>query len=102
MVNINTSVPGASVVLDGKEVGTTPITGLKVKNSTNSNRIIIQKEGYATVQRTLAKETKTANAVAVGVGYFLCWLVVPMLLWINAAWIEGPVPDQYFVLTGES
>jgi hypothetical protein len=100
LVNINTNVPGAQVVLDGKVLGTTPITGVKIKNSPSRNyRVVIEKEGYETLQRTLQKETKTAAATAVVVGYVLSWLILPMLLWINGIWIEGPVPDQYFVLT---
>jgi hypothetical protein len=99
-VNINTNVPGAQVTVDGKTLGATPIFEAKIKNSTGKTyQVIIEKEGYETMRGVLQKETKSANAAAVVVGYALCWLVLPMLLWINGAWMEGPVPDQYFVLT---
>ncbi|MDR2159165.1 MAG: PEGA domain-containing protein [Treponema sp.] len=98
-VNINTNVPGAQVVLDGKVLGATPITGVKIKNSSGkSYSIIIEKEGYETLHRSLQKETKTGNATAVVIGYVFSWAILPMLLWINGLWTEGPVPDQYFVL----
>jgi hypothetical protein len=100
LVNINTNVPGAQVVLDGKILGATPITEIKIKNSVGKNyRVIIEKEGYETLQRTLQTETKTAAVTAVVVGYVFSWALLPMLLWINGLWMEGPVPDQYFVLT---
>jgi hypothetical protein len=88
------------VILNGKVVGTTPITGLEVKNSVSTSyRVVIEKEGYETLQKHLQRETKTANVTAVVIGYIFSWALLPMLLWINGLWIEGPVPDQYFVLT---
>ncbi|MDR3191934.1 MAG: PEGA domain-containing protein [Treponema sp.] len=98
-VNINTNVPGASVVVDGRIIGNTPIQQVKIKNSSGrSYQVIIEKEGYETFRGKLATETKTANAVAAGVGYVFSWLLLPMFLYINALWIEGPQPDQYFIL----
>jgi uncharacterized protein YcfL len=98
-VNINTNVPGASVVVDGKPLGNTPIEKVKIKNSSGrSYPIIIEKEGYETVRGVLATETKSANATAVVVGYVFSWLLLPAFLCINALWIEGPQPNQYFVL----
>jgi hypothetical protein len=98
-VNINTNVPGASVVVNGKMLGSTPVQRVKIKNSSGSGyQVIIEKEGYETFRGRLATETKTANAVAVGVGYVFSWLLLPLFLCINALWIEGPQPEQYFVL----
>jgi predicted S18 family serine protease len=98
-VNINTNVPGAQVTLNGQSLGTTPITKVKVKNGTGkSYGVVIEKEGYETLQRNLKVETKTANATAVIVGYVLSFAVLPLLLCINGLWIDGPAPDQYFVL----
>jgi hypothetical protein len=98
-VNITTNVPDASVVVNGKMLGNTPIHQVKIKNSSGSGyQVIIEKEGYETFRGRLATETKTANAVAVGVGYVFSWLLLPAFLCINALWIEGPQPDQYFVL----
>jgi hypothetical protein len=98
-VNINANVPGASVVVNGRMIGNTPIQQVKIKNSSGrSYQVIIEKEGYETFRGNLATETKTANAVAVGAGYVFSWLLLPMFLYINALWIEGPQPDQYFIL----
>jgi hypothetical protein len=98
-VNITTNAPGAQVVLNGKMLGITPITDVKVKNSSGqSYNVIIEKEGYKTLYRKLETETKTANATAVVIGYIFSWAILPALLCINALWMEGPVPDQYFVL----
>jgi hypothetical protein len=99
MVNITTNVPEALVAVDGKVVGNTPVERVKIKNSSGRRYpVIIQKEGYETFQGALTTETKSAAATAVVVGYVFSWLGLPMLLWINALWIEGPQPDQYFVL----
>jgi hypothetical protein len=98
-VNINANVPDASVVLDGVPVGKTPLTNITVKN--NAGRaypIIIEKDGYETLQRTLTSETKMANAVATYIGYAFCWLILPLPLLINLQWVNGPVENQYFVL----
>ncbi|MDR0449984.1 MAG: PEGA domain-containing protein [Treponema sp.] len=98
-VNINTNVPDASVTVDGRLIGNTPLQKVKIKNSSGkSYRIIIEKEGYETFRGALATEIKSANAVAIGVGYVFSWLLLPMFLWINALWIEGPQPNQYFIL----
>ncbi|MDR1277121.1 MAG: PEGA domain-containing protein [Treponema sp.] len=99
LVNINTNVPGAQVVLDGKIIGATPINDYKVKNSAGKKyQVIIEKEGYEPVQRNLQTETKTANQVAVVIGYAFGILILPAFLMLNALWMEGPVPDQYFIL----
>jgi uncharacterized protein YcfL len=98
-VNINTNVPGASVVVNGRMIGDTPIQQVKIKNSSGKGyQVIIEKEGYETFQGRLTTETKSANVVAVGIGYAFCWLILPMFLYINALWVEGPQPDQYFML----
>jgi hypothetical protein len=87
------------VVVNGRMIGNTPIEQVKIKNSSGKGyRVIIEKEGYETFQGRLATETKTANAVAVGAGYIFSWLLLPALLLVNALWIEGPQPDQYFIL----
>lgn len=102
-VNINTNVPDALVVVDGKVAGTTPIQELPVKNSSGRRyQVIIQKEGYETYQGALNTETKTANATAAGIGYIFGILILPLFLCINALWVEGPQPDQYFILKEEA
>jgi hypothetical protein len=98
-INITTNVPDAFVVLDGKPIGNTPLTKIKVKNNSgNSYPIIIQKEGYETLQRTLQSETKWGSAVGAYMGYAFCWLLLPLPLLLNAKWINGPVKDHYFIL----
>jgi hypothetical protein len=99
-VNIDTNVPGAQVVLDGKAIGTAPITRAKIKNSYNGKyNVTIEKEGYETLQRSLKIESKAGPTTALVIGYSLSWLILPALLCINAFWITGPEPNQYFVLT---
>jgi hypothetical protein len=99
MVNINTNVPDAQVVVDGKIIGTTPIERVPIKNSSGRTYpVIIEKEGYEIYRGSLATETKAANATAVVVGYIFFPLILPLLLCINALWIDGPQSDQYFVL----
>jgi hypothetical protein len=98
-VNINTNVPDANVVVNGKQLGKTPINSVKIKNkSGQSYQVIIEKEGYKTYTGYLQKEDKHGAMAAVIVGYSLCWLVLPALLLLYAMNLEGPVSDQYFVL----
>ena len=98
-VNINTNVPEAKVVVDGQIVGQSPINSVKIKNQTGKTyQVIIEKEGYETYQGYLAKESKPGATTAVIVGYVFSWLLLPMLLWIYGAYLDGPVENQYFIL----
>ena len=98
-VNINTNVPDANVVLDGKQIGKTPIKSVKIKNkASRSYQVIIEKEGYKTYTGYLNKEDKPAAMVAVAIGYIFIWAILPALLLLYIPAIQGPVPDQYFVL----
>jgi hypothetical protein len=98
-VNINTNVPDANVVLDGKQLGKTPLKSVKVKNkASRSYQVIIEKEGYKTYTGYLNKEDKPAAMVAVTIGYIFIWAILPALLLLYIPAIQGPVPDQYFVL----
>jgi hypothetical protein len=102
-VNISTNVPDAQVVVDGKVLGNTPVREAKIKNSSGKTYpVVIEKEGYETFRGSLTTETKTAAATAVVVGYILSPLILPLLLCINALWIDGPREDQYFVLEEEA
>ena len=99
MVSINTNVEGAKVIVDGKLLGETPIDSVPIKNKTGSAyQVIIEKEGYKPFRSILQKEDKAGASVAVYIGYAFCWLLLPALLLINMQYMEGPVPDQYFVL----
>ena len=100
-VNINTNVPASNVIIDGKEVGETPISSLALKNKTGRYQIIIEKEGYKVYQGYLRKETKAGPLVAVVTGYSLIWLLLPALLLLYIPYVEGPEPNQYFVLEKE-
>jgi hypothetical protein len=103
LVNINTNVPDAMVIVDGKIIGTTPIQETPVKNSSGKRyHVIIQKEGYEIYQGALTTETKTANATATVIGYALGILILPLFLCINALWMEGPQENQYFILKAET
>ena len=98
-VTINTNVPDAKVIVDGKVLGQTPINKVKIKNTSGRYQsVIIEKEGYKTFQGNLAKEDKGGAQAAVIVGYSLGILILPLLLLINLKYIAGPVPDQYFIL----
>lgn len=101
-VNINTNVPDAKVVVDGKMLGQTPINSVKIKNTSGrSQTVVIEKEGYKPYIGLLQKENKNGATVAVIIGYSFCWLLLPALLLLNAQYVSGPVPDQYFVLEKE-
>ncbi|GHV09930.1 hypothetical protein FACS189485_22850 [Spirochaetia bacterium] len=98
-VNITTNVPDAKVTVDGKPLGNTPISSVKIKNNSGKTySVVVEKEGYETLQTRLHTETKNANVAGLVVGYSLCWLIIPALLLLNGLWLDGPVEDQYFVL----
>ncbi|MDR0389448.1 MAG: PEGA domain-containing protein [Spirochaetaceae bacterium] len=97
-VNIRTNVPGASVVVDGRDIGQTPLESIEIKNKSEGYRVIIEKEGYETYTGTLAKETKAGPMAAVIIGYAFCWALLPALLLLYIPYVDGPTSDQYFVL----
>jgi len=101
IVNINTNVPASNVIIDGKAIGETPINSVVLKNKMGSYQIVIQKEGYKVYNGTLHKEQKIGPTAAVVTGYIFCWLLLPALLFLYIPYMEGPVPDQYFVLDKE-
>ena len=97
-VNINTNVEDARVIIDGKLLGQTPIESVKIKNTTRTYQAVIEKEGYKTYQGNLRTETNTPAVVAIVFGYTFSFLILPLLLFINANYVIKPVADQYFVL----
>jgi len=98
-VNIGTNADGATVIVDGRIRGQSPINPIKLKNSSGKQyEVIIEKEGYKTFQGNLKKEDNMPAVIAVVVGYSFCWLLLPALLLINAQYMEKPVEDQYFLL----
>ena len=100
-INISTNVPAATVVIDGKMLGETPLTSVELKNKSGSYHITIEKEGYKTYNGLLWKEFKKGPMTAVITGYFLCLLVLPMLLWLYLPYTEGPMEDHHFLLEEE-
>ena len=101
-VTINTNVPDARVIVDGKVLGQTPINKVKIKNTSGRYQsVVIEKEGYKTYQGNLKKEDKGGAQAAVIAGYCLAILILPLFLLIYSKYISGPVPDQYFVLEKE-
>jgi hypothetical protein len=88
-ITIETSEPGALVNLDGKIIGTTPITNYKVKNRLSKEYpVLIKKEGYEDFYGKLKTEQKLASLVG-------SILIVPILF------LDGPQKLQYFKLTPE-
>jgi hypothetical protein len=89
-VTFDSSVRGANVKIDGKDVGRTPLT-VKMSNAVWENPdVVITAEGYRTWIGAPEKEMKLSAAI---VGYFLFW---PALLWSY-----GPSKYQYFTLYPE-
>jgi hypothetical protein len=98
-VNFHTNVDGAKVVVDGRILGQTPINSVEIKNNQGAPyQVIIEKEGYKTYRGNLQNELKYGAIVATYIGYTFCWLILPALLLINAQYMQGPAPDQYFYL----
>ena len=98
-VNINTNVPGARVIVDGRLLGTTPLESVEMRNKLGKKYpIVIEMEGYQTFRGNLNTERKTGAQTAVVIGGIFYFLILPMLLWININYLDGPVPNQYFSL----
>jgi hypothetical protein len=87
MVTIDSNVRGAHVMINGKEVGKTPLT-VKMSNAVwETPDIVIKADGYRTWVGNPEKEVKMGAAI---VGYFLFW---PALLWCY-----GPESHQFYTL----
>ena len=70
-IQFNSKPSGATVYMDGMEIGTTPMT-YQVKKSADA-MFSFEKDGYQ--KRTVALQ-KSFNAVAIiNLGCFLCWIV---------------------------
>ncbi len=90
-VNINTDVDGATVYIDGQEVGTTP-TQVSLSNAIWENPdVVIKKEGYKDLHTDLKKEVKGVN------------LVCGILIWYpSLLWCYGPKSNQNYILILEN
>jgi len=98
-VTIDTNVPDARIIVDRQVLGQTPVNSVKIENKTGKiYTIVIEKEGYKTYVGTLKKEEKASAQIAVVMGYVFSFFLFPMLLWINAKYLNGPVSYQYFTL----
>ena len=86
-VVINSNVEGATVYIDGVEVGTTPVE-VQLSNAIwEDPDIVLKKEGYHDLQTHLYKETKSTNLI--------CGL---LLFWPSLLYVQGPKPIQNFIL----
>jgi len=80
-------VSGATVLVDGRNIGQTPNASVRVSNLAGSLPVIrVWKEGYIPVQREAAGEIKVASLI----GGIL--ILVPFL------WIYGPSSHQHITL----
>jgi hypothetical protein len=90
LVRIEKNVPGATVKIDGRVVGKTPLELNLSDGIWEDFSVVIEKPGYSILRTRLHKEPKVGTFIA---GMFLCW---PLLLWTY-----GPEPYQNFELVGE-
>ena len=87
MVTIDSSPPGAEVILNGQVIGTTPIKDYEISNGIGKQYpIILRKEGYPLMEAKLKTEVKPINIVG-----------AIFLMYIPIIWLEGPQEGQYFV-----
>jgi len=90
-VRFETDQPGALILVDGENIGTTP-TKKKLSNAVwEDPDVIIKKEGFKDLHTGLDKEVKGVNLVF---GIILWW---PSLLWVY-----GPEKTQYYTLIPEN
>jgi len=89
MVHINSSVPKAEVILDGKPIGKTPLNVRLVNIAWSEYKVILIQEGYIPLKTELDKEIKILPTV------FGVFFAVPLI------WCYGPKPNQYFLLLPE-
>lgn len=86
LVRIETSVPDATVKIDGQVVGKTPLEVNLSDAIWEEYDVVIEKDGYVVLRSRLNKEFK--------VGTFIGGLIIwPLLLWTY-----GPEPYQNFEL----
>ena len=89
-VHIDANVSDAEVIIDGKRIGFTPVD-VTISNAVwEDHDVILQKDGYKTLQTDLEKEIKIVNTI--------CGITIwyPSLLWCF-----GPKPYQYYLMYPE-
>ena len=89
MVRIETNIPGATVKINNEKAGSTPVVKSLSDFAFANYNVIIEKEGYETINTQLAKEVKAGTLIG---GLFI-W---PLLLWCY-----GPMPYQAFELNAK-
>jgi hypothetical protein len=87
LVRIDTSEPGATVILNRKEIGETPLEKKLSNDVFKKYDVIIKKDGYKTIHSELEKEVKAGPIIG---GLFFLW---PLFLWCY-----GPEAYQEFEL----
>jgi hypothetical protein len=81
-------IDGATVLVDGQNIGQSPNASIRVSNQIGSLPVIrVWKDGYNPAQMEAAAEVKVPSAIG---GIFL---LVPFI------WVYGPRANQHVVLT---
>ena len=90
-VTINTDVEGATVYVDGKNVGTTPAQIVLSNAIWENPDVVLKKDGYKDLHTDLHKEVKAVN------------VIFGLLFWYpSLLWCYGPKSTQNFVLLPSS
>ena len=90
--SIGNQVTGATVMIDGENIGQTPNASKKVSNFAASDiEIRVIAEGFRT--------RITEPMMEIKVGTFICALIPP--LWLLMFWAWGPRTQQYVILSPE-
>lgn len=90
MVNFNSDIPGAEVIVDGEILGQTPFKA-EVSNAIWKNQeVIVKKNGLKDLHTILNKEPKVFNIVSA--------IIFPGTVYLPLLWCYGPKENQYFTL----
>jgi len=90
-VLISSDEPGATIMIDGEKVGTTPIK-VKMSNAIwEDPDVLIKKEGFKDLNVGVKKEVKPVNLV--------CGIII---WWPSLLWVYGPKKNQSYILIPES
>lgn len=90
-VRFTSDEPGATIMIDGENVGTTP-TQVKMSNAIwEDPDVLIKKEGFKDLNVGVKKEVKPVNLI--------CGIII---WWPSLLWVYGPKQNQSYVLVPES
>jgi hypothetical protein len=85
-VSIDSDPPGASVIVNDRKIGNTPVLVALGNESWQDYYVDFRKDGYLPLRRKLEKEVKTINVIGGLFFYF------PFM------WVYGPRSDYFFPL----